>query len=122
MNKKSMGSKPATLTVIDTDREEIATALEQGSDRLEASEEKVLRMRYGVAAPLSLQLSSQGQGQPDTEEVLMSLEMELFRQMKQLQAQAKARAESRSESEVEAPSNAPNPQRDKIIAALRRGS
>lgn len=116
MNKKPMGSNSATFTVVSTDREEIGAALKHNSRRLEASEEKLLRMRYGVPADHNLELAQQGQDNPETAEILLSLEAELFRQLQE-QAQNWENADSRNSSEPS--NNDPNPRRDKIVQALR---
>lgn len=123
MNKKPMGSRATTVsteTLVSTEslsRTDVAVSLDQGSTRLDAAEEKVLRMRHGVPGAGSLVLQQVGQDHPEAREKLLALEMELLRQVRERQRNAAPAAAARVEPVVAA---APvNPRRDKIVAALR---
>lgn len=126
MKKKPMGSRATTVSTETTTRADVEASLEQGSTRLDAAEEKVLRMRHGVPAPRTLVLQRVGQENPDSRDKLLSLEMELLRQWRERQrtaapSTAASRAPSPQATAAAAPvSAAPvNPRRDKIVAALR---
>lgn len=124
MNKKPMGSRATTVsteTLVSTESlssTDVAASLEQGATRLDAAEEKVLRMRHGVPAARTLVLQQVGQEHPEAREKLLSLELELMRQLRDRQrTAAPAAAAARVEPVVAAATV--NPRRDKIVAALR---
>lgn len=120
MSKKPTGSRPsarstdATVTQAVTGATmtgaEVRQSLSGAAPRLEAVEEKALRMLHGAAAPRTLVLERVGQDHPDAREKLLSLELELLRQWRDRQ---------RGAAPSPAASTEGNPRRARIIAALR---
>ena len=87
---------------------EVGSALAKAKS-LASEDEKVLRMRYGAAAPQEAPLPRHGEGDPDLQDELLLMEMEILRAFRLHQKQLAQQTSPR-----------PSRTKDKIVRALRK--
>jgi hypothetical protein len=86
-----------------------------GGRKLEATEERVMRMRLGAAVPRTAEIEWMGTADEELEIELRAIEIETWMKMKAHQARKTAQART-----APARAAAPTRAKDKIIRALRR--
>jgi hypothetical protein len=96
-----------TTGTVEVTTEEVRTKLSKA--KLAPAEERVLRMRHGVAADRAKPLPRAAGGNAELEDELLVIEMQLMRQLR-ARAGAPARAPEVQDSKT----------KDKIVRALRR--
>ena len=96
-----------TVGTVEVTAEEVRTQL--GKAKLAPVEEKVLRLRHGVAADRAAPLPRAAAGNAELEDELLVIEMQLARQLR-----------ARSAAPQRAPEVHDSKTKDKIVRALRR--